>query len=295
MIKFILAFLISPAFILKLYGQTDTMVKSPDTAIKMSYDPAQTSQVGEKNGEVYRLNLPVDLPVTIAGTAWSLFAFTKIYNKDSSTAAEILALDKNDIAKYNRWGVNYYSPEALSTSNIFFYGAMPLPLLLLADKKIRHDAGKVGLLFMEAMSITGFLYTGSVYFHDKYRPYTYNPDVPMSKRTRGGGKNSFFAGHVALVGTSTFFMAKVYSDYHPESRIKWVLYSIASGATLATAYLRSRAGEHFFSDIVIGTAIGTLSGILVPQFHKIKDGKEPKLSLVPLPGDGQAIGLVYRL
>jgi membrane-associated phospholipid phosphatase len=148
-------------------------------------------------------------------------------------------------------------------------------------------------MYLEAMSVTGLLYTGSVYFVDKYRPYTYNPDVPMDKKTRGGGKNSFFAGHVALVGTSTFFVAKTFADYHPESKIKWIFYTLAGISTGATAILRAKAGEHFLSDIIIGTGIGTITGIMVPQLHKIKS-PDSRLSIFPSM-DGKGLSLVYKL
>lgn len=246
------------------------------------------------SAEVYTLKPAVDIPLTVAGTGWSLYAFTKIYSKDTSTTAQILALDKNNLAAINRSGVKQYSPKAASASDLIFYGSMPLPLLLLADREIRKDAGKVGLIFLESMSVTGLLYTGSVYFKDKYRPYAYNPDVPIEKRKGGGGKNSFFAGHVALVGTSTFFMAKVLSDYHPESKIKWLLFTTASAATLTTAYLRYKGGMHFTTDILIGTALGPLSGILVPHFHKTRKDKENRLSLVPYFGQEKGVAMVYR-
>lgn len=246
------------------------------------------------DGEVYKLKPAVDIPLTAIGTGWSLYAFTKIYSKDTSTTAQILALNKNDLSGINRPGVKQYSPDAAKTSDLIFYGSMPLPLLLLADKEIRKDAGKVGLLFLESMSVTGLLYTGSVYFKDKYRPYAYNPEVPIEKRKGGGGKNSFFAGHVALVGTSTFFMAKVYSDYHPESRIKWLLFSGAGAATAATAYLRYKGGMHFMTDIIIGTVVGPLSGILVPHFHKVKRGEPGRLSLIPYYGEEKGLALVYK-
>ncbi len=244
--------------------------------------------------EVYTLKPAVDIPLTAVGTGWSIYAFTKIYSKDTSTTAQILALDKNDLAPINRSGVKYYSQNAARTSDLLFYGSMPLPLLLLADREIRKDAGKVGLIFLESMSVTGLLYTGSVYFKDKYRPYAYNPDVPIEKRKGGGGKNSFFAGHVALVGTSTFFMAKVLSDYHPESKIKWLLFTTASAATLTTAYLRYKGGMHFMTDILIGTALGPLSGILVPHFHKTRKEKENRLSLVPYFGQEKGVAMVFR-
>jgi hypothetical protein len=272
------------------YAQNDSLrIDSIEKNVEIVPKP-----VASNNGEVYKLRPAIDIPLTAVGTGWSLYAFTKIYSKDTSTTAQILALNKNDIASINRHGVKYYSEKAFDHSNLFFYGSMPLPLLLLVDKEIRKDAGKVGLLFLESMSVTGLLYTGSVYFHDKYRPYAYNPDVPIGRRKGGGAKNSFFAGHVALVGTSTFFMAKVYSDYHPESKVRWLLYTAASGATAATAYLRYKAGQHFLTDIIIGTAIGPLSGILVPHFHKVRNGKESSLSIVPYYGTEKGLAVVLK-
>jgi membrane-associated phospholipid phosphatase len=270
-------------YTLFVFGQSDT-----------SYASGRSPAGSPDRQKIYQLKPVVDVPVTVIGTGWSLFAFTKIYSKDTSTAAQILALNKNKIAGINRFGVRYYSPKALNASNMFFYGSMPVPFLLLFDRSVRRDAAKVGLLWAESMSITGLLYTGSVYFHDKYRPYTYNPNVDLVKRTRGGGKNSFFAGHVALVGTSTFFTAKVLADYHPNSRAKWVFFSVAGLATAATGYLRFRAGEHFLTDILIGAAEGTLTGILVPHFHKTKY-QNPRISLTPFYGTQKGLALSYKL
>jgi len=244
--------------------------------------------------EVYRIKKSVDIPLTIAGDGWSLYAFTVIYNKDTSSVKQILSLNKNDISPINRWAVDEYSEKAFEASNVFFYAAMPLPLVLLFDKPIRKDAFKIGLLYLEAMGITGILYTGSAYIHDKYRPYAYNPEAPMIRRQRGGAKNSFFAGHVALVGTSTFFVSKVYADYHPDSKIKWLFYSMAGVATLTTGYLRHLAGEHFPTDIAIGVGVGTLTGLFVPHFHKNPLIKNPNLSIRPIIGDAYGFSISYR-
>ena len=92
--------------------------------------------------KVYQLNLPVDLPLTAIGTGWSLYAFTQIYSKDTSTTAQIMELDRNDITPFNRGAIDHFSEKAQNAGDLFFYGSMPLPLILLIDKKIRLDAGK---------------------------------------------------------------------------------------------------------------------------------------------------------
>jgi len=293
--KEVIAFFVSLMFISSVWGQNDSINKATGTVIQKS-DTLILSPVSENKteGKVYNFKKGVDIPLTTIGVAWSLYGFSKIYNKDTSTTAQILALDENNISSFNRRAVDNYSESAFDASNVFFYTAMPLPLVLMFDKEIRKDGVKVLSLYLEAMGITGILYTSAAYIHDKYRPYAYNPEVSMDVRKRGGAKNSFYAGHVALVGTSTFFIASVFSDYHPDSKIKWLLYTMAAAATAATGYLRYQAGQHFPTDIFLGVGLGTLSGILVPHFHKNRLIKNPAVSISPYIGKSSGVNIVYR-
>jgi len=241
----------------------------------------QTTQASVKNKTVYKIKPWVDIPVTVVLDGYSFYGMSVIYGRDPIPESVILALNKNSVNSFDRPITNNYSVKAKNSSDLFFYGSMPVPLLLLLDKKIRKDGLQVGLLLLEAMGTTGALYTSSAMIVNRYRPYAYNSDVPMSIRTSGGTKNSFFAGHPALVATATFFTAKVYCDYHPNMKNKWILYTIAGGAAAATGLLRMQGGQHFRSDVITGVSIGTLVGILVPHLHKNKSFNSSKLTLLP--------------
>ena len=264
--------------------------QSQDTLIE-KFSKAETV----REQPVYKLKPAVDISVFAVAGGWSAYAFTKIYSKDTSTLVKILSLDVNDINGFDRWAVRPYSESIGNISNYIFYGAIPLPILFVIGKETRKDFFKLSFLYLEAMSITGLLYTGSTYFTNRYRPYAYSEETPTSWRTRGGAKNSFYAGHVALVATSTFFMAKVYADYYPESKIKWLMYGLAGTATGTMAYLRHRGGFHFPTDILLGITQGTLTGILVPHFHKNKIIRDPNLSIMPYTnGVSTGFALSYR-
>lgn len=270
--------------------KTDTLTIKDTVAI----DSSLNINV-EKKQQVYSLKAAVDIPVFAVGAGWSAYAFTKIYSKERSTEEQILSLDKNDINGFDRWAVRPYSEDVGTASDYIFYGSMALPFLFLSGKETRNDFFKLSFLYLEAMSVTGLLYTGSVYLTDRYRPYAYSDETEMSWRTRGGAKNSFYAGHVALVATSTFFMAKVYADYYPQSKVKWLFYSVAGLATGTMAYLRHRGGFHFPSDILLGVAQGTLSGILVPHFHKNRLIKNPNVRIAPYSnGKSSGLALTYK-
>ncbi len=242
----------------------------------------------------YHIRWAADAPIVAAGTAWTLWAFGKVYDKDSSTIAQIQALRTEDINGFDRWAAGKHSTTAAQASDFFFYGAIPAPLLLLGlDKTIRKDFLKVGLLYWETMAITGTLYTGATYFVDRYRPETYDFSKPAAERVSGNYKNAFFAGHVANVGAATFFAAKVFQDYHPTSPWRWAFWGGAAAATATTAVLRHEAGKHWPSDLLLGTIVGAGAGILVPQLHKKIRPDGTGLRLAPYYGPGTGISLAY--
>lgn len=284
--------LIVPAFLLvsaTVFAQSDSASLTRDTL------PLQQPDKKEESRKVYKLNPGADIPITAIGTGWSLYAFTKIYNKDPSDPETISNLKHSDVNGFDRWGIRPYNKKVDELSYIPFYASMPMPVFFLFDKKMRKDFVKLSFLYLEAMSVTGLLYTGSTYFKDRYRPYVYSEETPMDYRTRGGGKNSFYAGHVALVATSTFFFAQVWADYHPDSKAKWVFYGIAGAATGYTAYMRHRGGLHFPSDILLGTVQGTLSGLLVPRLHRTKLFRNQKLAITPFTGQSHGLAVRYKL
>jgi membrane-associated phospholipid phosphatase len=248
----------------------------------------------DKPDEVYLLKPSVDIPVTAAGIGWCIYAFPRIYNKPYADIRSLNNLDKNDLNVLDRWAAGMYDNDADATSDIFFYGSIPTPLLLLADHDMRKDAGKIAFMYLEAMAITGFFYTGTANFVDRYRPYAYDPAVPLDERLTGNARNSFLGGHPALVATATFFTAKVFGDYHPDSKLKWVFYGGAIAATGATVYLRHKAGRHFPTDLFTGTTLGVLSGILVPHFHKNKAYKG-RMTILPYTGNEHGLTVLYKL
>ena len=298
-------FLLSSA---RAYNQTDTLVKT-DSLKKVNADTLNKANANalsnvnadsfrdlnaERPEKVYKIKPGVDIPITLAGIAWSAYAFPKIYDKPSIPVAKINSLNKNDLNGFDRWAAGKYSESADKTSDLFFYGSIPTPLLLFLDRDIRKDALKVSFMYLETFAVTGLFYTGSAYFVDRIRPFAYNTAVPMDERTNGNTKNAFLAGHPALVGTATFFMAKVYSDYHPDSKFKYALYGFAIAATGTTAYLRHKAGKHFPSDLLTGTTLGVASGILMPHLHKNKF-YERHVRLLPYTGNAHGLTVLYKL
>ncbi len=221
--------------------------------------------------EIYKLKPKVDIPLVAGCAAWCGYTVTQIYVKGPSTQAQILSLNRNDIDPLDRWAVNPYNHKIDKLSYYPFYASFPLPLaFFLFGKDTRSDFLKLTFLYSEALAITGFLGSSATYFVNQYRPYVYSSGTSMEQKMVQNAKNSFYAGHVEVVAVSTFFIAQVYADYYPHSKVKWLFYSLAGLATAGMGYMRIDAGMHFPSDVLLGAATGILSGILIPYFHSHK-------------------------
>ena len=121
---------------------TDTLIRRDsviraDTLVTVTESlPLTPSALDRDKKRVYKLKPAIDVPLTAAGSAWTLYAFSVIYGRDPSPVEKIQSLDINSINRFDRWVADIYSEKAAETSDLFFYGSMPLPVLLMLDKKI---------------------------------------------------------------------------------------------------------------------------------------------------------------
>jgi membrane-associated phospholipid phosphatase len=255
---------------------------------------AQDSVYRWRKGGPYRIKPSVDIPLVAGGAALDVYNFAQIGTKNSTSLEKLQSLKISDLDWFDRWAVHPYSHSIDQASYIPFYVAMPAPLVVFAlDSRMRKDYGKLTYLYGEAIILTGALYTSAVHWVSRLRPLTYETSSPIAERTSSNSRNSFFAGHVALVGTSFFFIAQAYADYHPESHYKWAFYTGAAVITGLTGYLRNRAGEHFPTDIALGTVVGVASGLFTPMLHRINPVK--KLTILPFGPKGKGVTMTYHL
>jgi membrane-associated phospholipid phosphatase len=100
----------------------------------------------------------------------------------------------------------------------------------------------------------------------RYRPYVYDGGIPDGKND--DYYKSFPSGSTALAFLSAGFLSATFSAEYPDSQ--WKIPVIAGIYTLATgvAVCRIACGSHFLTDVLAGTAMGSLYGWVVPLLHK---------------------------
>lgn len=206
-----------------------------------------------------------------AGIGLNVVGFSLIQNKDYLTEEEVNALDKNEIWKIDRWAAGYSSKKDDELSYIPFYGSFALPLAFLAGENERGNFGQIALMYVETMATTGALFTITAGAIQKARPLVYDESLPMEDRRDKDAQRSFYAGHTAATAAATFFAAKVFHDFNPDSRALPYVWAGAAAIPAFVGYLRTTSGKHFLTDNLIGFGLGAAAGILIPEIHKKKN------------------------
>ncbi|MCC9137050.1 phosphatase PAP2 family protein [Pontibacter silvestris] len=225
----------------------------------------------------YKTSWLRDGAITVAGISAAAVGSSILTNKEKLTEEDLVGLSKNDVVWFDRFSAGNHSSKAEQVSDVFFYGSFVTPMLLLFDDKIKQDAPQVYLLYAEAMSIAGGIYSLTAGLTNRKRPNVYAVDAPLDVRLHKYARNSFYGGHTAATATATFFLAKVFHDFNPGSPAEPFIWAAAAAVPVTVGYLRMRAGKHFLSDNLVGYAIGASIGILVPELHK----RSSKVSLTP--------------
>jgi len=255
--------------------------------------------------KIYHVNIPVMSVIIAGGMTADVLGVRRMKNKPSLTLDELNFVSSPSqialINKFDRWGLRQNASDRDRFNKLSSNGLAVMvfvPCLLVIDKKIGKDWGDLLFMYVEGHTLTlanyCYNFLGPTYI-ERYRPRTYYTEFTDVARESGQNRNSFYSGHVASAAYSTFFMAKVYCDYHPNlGAEKYLIYTAATIPPLLMAYWRIKALDHFPSDNAIGLVIGAAIGIIVPELHKNQIKKNYSLGMFTSP-EGMGLTINWKL
>ncbi len=240
-----------------------------------------------------RVRLIVDLPIIGLSTA---IALGSEYIGKEQRWAGCGACDRSEINALDRTVLGNHSATAKTVSDIGLVSMIALPFALdLGDALIQRSRdrssgrprhlrgwGKDIVVLLETFAITYASTNVVKYAVRRPRPYSYDADSVIADPTENDARLSFYSGHAAMTFAMATSYAYLFQARHPRSR--WVAPVWVIGMSLAsvTAVARVEAGKHFWTDVIVGAAVGTGIGLLVPALHRNRVlGERVGLGLAP--------------
>ncbi len=265
------------------------------------------SATAQRAGYDLRYDWRVDLPVTaIATTTWILSGVFEAElmrkncgwcERDSNGKSTLNGLDSG-VRDGLKWGD---TKAADTASNVLDQGVMPATLLGLTalsawhEDRLRTFPVDV-LIIVEAMTLGINLNQATKMAMGRERPFVHALPADQRSQTSKPSDNntSFYSGHT----TRAFSLAVAAGTVASLRGYRWAPWVWAAGLTVAGSigYLRIAADKHYFTDVLVGAAMGSAFGFGVPYLLHGRispEGGSSRLTLT-LPCSSQHAMLVAR-
>lgn len=172
-----------------------------------------------------------------------------------------------------------------TTSTVLGVGVIPVSmigfLVLSANASGNLSAGLAdALLVAEAVSISQVLTQVVKVTVARQRPWAYYGPNPGGE---GSASNqSFYSGHTSFAfATVAATLAVATLRAYPGA---WIAGASGFAVSAFVGYLRMAADAHYFTDVLVGAAAGSLVGFAIPYlFHGRRDPSQPG-AVSPAPG-----------
>jgi membrane-associated phospholipid phosphatase len=180
-------------------------------------------------------------------------------------------------------------PHASSYSNLGLYAAFTYAVVdpLMSGWRDGWRAGLVdAVIYGESYAVTGAVAYATKIAVRRPRPLDYAACSGMTVASgcdRTDLQLSFFSLHAArtaAISATATYLAFTRSGWRRPRA--WITLGVGTALTTLVSYWRVRAGEHFPTDVIMGSVAGAGIGVLVPHFHRQPHYHQHELEAPPV-------------
>lgn len=189
-----------------------------------------------------------------------------------------------------------YSPRAARNSDVLLGMDVAAPVALLGGQGFTAETGKRLYVYGETLLVSLALDATVKPWVGRPRPYTYSTDPTVLAVARSEGEDSrlsFYSRHASTAFAASVAGAYLFAQSTTDVNARATVWGTQLALASATADLRTRAGMHFYSDVLTGAVVGTALGIVIPYLHggrKVHLSKVEWLAILVGPLAGIALG-----
>jgi len=231
----------------------------------------------------WELDVPIATAAGLVGGTLHLFREELVVDRcaPSCDGDAVNVLDATTLGTYS--GAAHDAGTVLiSASLLLAPGSALLGALASHGDSRWEQALEDTVLLAEALGVSLFAHQLTAFTAQRPRPYAYGEGAPEALRSGANSYLSFYSGHTANSFAMATAASYLFTRRHPDS--PWVvpLWTFSHGLATLQGYTRVASGYHFWSDVLVGAAVGSAIGLTVPILH------EHSIRLAPQPSPGSA-------
>lgn len=236
----------------------------------------------------YKLSVPGDAAALTLGTGLSLFGYHVTQGLEPLSVSDISMLNAKEINRFDRFAVSQSSKPSQWLSDVALFSSLALPAAYFGRATPKSEYLKLGIMGAETILLTTGLTLSAKGIVKRIRPYAYHTDVAIDKKLVPDTRTSFFSGHTSVSSAMSFFVFSTVSQYDCSRPLKRTLRITAIALPAFVGSLRVMAGKHYLTDVLVGYAVGAISGWAIPYFHTLNS----RIQIMP---GASSISMVYKI
>lgn len=251
--------------------------------------PESKRCITETEGSPFKI-CPVQDGILLGASALT-FGSSYLYIKKIGSFKDYddFTYDKDDINPLDRKFARKYSKnlDHLATVTDAMLYAMPFAVYgteFLLSNMDKNEALTTLVMYAQSAFITNTVKQATKMAVNRVRPYMYFDDFPEDKVEDDDFQFSFPSGHTIDAFMNATFLSYTFCKYYPDSKYRAPIIAASYGVAAATGALRMASGNHFFTDVLGGAALGSAIGFAVPFLHTFaarKSTSDMQLALSP--------------
>jgi membrane-associated phospholipid phosphatase len=194
-----------------------------------------------------------------------------------------------------------FSDSAAEASDLLSIVTMVTPVALYTGQGFTEEGAKRALVYGQTLGISLLLNTVTKHVIRRPRPYTFNQNPRVGRYAMGQGRDanlSFYSGHASTTFAAAVSGAWLFTQSIDDEAARTAVWAGLLSLAGATAMLRTRAGKHFYTDVVVGSLIGATMGYAIPRLHvddpiPLSTAEWIAIGVGPLVGIGLAVVLPF--
>jgi membrane-associated phospholipid phosphatase len=191
-------------------------------------------------------------------------ALSQLISVDTSTRWGTQLLPIDDHLK------GHYSSPAAKVSDILVAVDVASPVALFAGRGFDRETAKRVGIYTETLLVGLAVNSVVKSLVGRPRPYVYSDNPEVMAYAEGEGRDthqSFYSLHSSTTFSAAVAGAYLFAQSTSDLNARAAVWGVGLALAAATADLRTRAGMHFYSDVLVGATIGTGLGVLIPYLH----------------------------
>ncbi|HAA15151.1 MAG TPA: hypothetical protein DCE41_27030, partial [Cytophagales bacterium] len=184
---------------------------------------------GQEPIKMYKTSWSTDVSVIAGASAFTAAIVLWDASFPLPTETEVSRLDPMDVNRFERGAIYNQSSTINTISDVGQYLGGMSSWFLYLDPAVRADGWEVAVMYLEVALLNQAITETAKTIFRRPRPYMYNPDYPLEGKIGSStGYHSFWSGHTSFSTCMSFYTAKVFNDYHPDSPWRYVVWGAAA-------------------------------------------------------------------